>query len=77
MFFVRQLRLAHFLIETKGVTSMKIGIKKKMYKDGRIMIPKELRELYHFEENCTLSLIATPEGILITNPNYKVVKTKK
>ena len=56
---------------------MRIGIKKKIDKNGRIVIPKEYREFYHFDNNSELSIIDTPKGVLITNPNYKMVKTEK
>lgn len=56
---------------------MRIGIKRKLDSLGRLVIPKEYREFYHFEKNGEVSIIDTPEGLLITNPNYKMVKTKK
>ena len=79
MFFVRgsEIWAAHFLIATKRGIKMRVGLKKKMYKDGRIMIPKEFRELYHFKGDSELSIINTPEGVLITNPDYKMVKKTK
>lgn len=56
---------------------MRIGIKKKIDKNGRIVIPKEYREFYRFEDGSELSIIDTPEGVLITNPDYKMVKKEK
>ncbi len=55
---------------------MKIGIKRKLEKNGRLVIPIEYREFYHFEDDKEVEIIATPEGVLITNPNYKMVKAK-
>ncbi len=48
-----------------------------MYENGRFVIPIEFRKFYHFEDNEEVEIIATPEGILIRNPNYKMVKTEK
>lgn len=56
---------------------MRIGIKRKIDSLGRIVIPKEYREFYHFGDNEEVTIIDTPEGILITNPNYKMVKAEK
>lgn len=56
---------------------MRIGIRRKIDSLGRIVIPKEYREFYHLGDNEEVSIIDTPEGILITNPNYKMVKTEK
>jgi len=51
-----------------------IGVNKKIDKLGRITIPKEYREFYNMVTENNVCLINTPEGILITNPKYKVVK---
>ncbi len=56
---------------------MRIGIKRKLEKNGRLVIPIELRDFYHFEDDKEVEIIATPEGVLITNPNYKMVKAEK
>lgn len=56
---------------------MRIGIKRKLDSLGRLVIPKEYREFYHFEKDGEVSIIDTPDGLLITNPNYKMVKTEK
>ena len=55
---------------------MKIGIKRKFSQNGRLVIPIELREFYHFEDGDEVEIIALPEGILITNPNYEMVKKR-
>ena len=52
----------------------KIGINKDIDNLGRLVIPKELREL--FALNKTVELVATTEGILIKNPEYELVKNK-
>lgn len=41
--------------------------------NGRFVIPKEYREFYHLGEDGPVCLIETEEGILLTNPRYKVV----
>ncbi len=56
---------------------MRIGIRRKLEKNGRLVIPIEYREFYHLEDDKEVEIIATPEGVLITNPNYKMVKTEK
>ena len=64
-----------YCTKTKGESQMRIGIKKKIDKNGRLVIPKEYREFYHLDREVTI--IDTPDGVLITNPNYKMVKTEK
>jgi len=53
---------------------MPIGVEKRLDDLGRVVIPKELREFYHFDEKVTL--IETENGLLITNPQYIMVKIK-
>ena len=50
----------------------KIGIKKEFDKLGRIVIPKEMRNLYNLEKE--VELVVTKEGLLIRNPEYRLVK---
>ena len=38
---------------------------RKVYKDGRFVIPKDEREKHGIEENDWLEVISTPEGILL------------
>lgn len=54
---------------------MRIGIKKKIDSNGRVVIPKEYREFYHLDREVTI--IDTPDGILITNPDYEMVKKEQ
>ena len=54
---------------------MIIGMEKKIDNLGRVTIPKEFRNFYHFDK--IVSLIETEQGILITNPEYKMIKRKK
>ena len=54
---------------------MIIGMEKKVDNLGRVTIPKEFRDFYHFKEKVTL--IETEQGILITNPKYIMVEIKE
>ena len=49
-----------------------VGVTKDIDKLGRICIPKEMRTLFNLESN--VELIVTPEGILMRNPKYVLVK---
>lgn len=49
-----------------------IGIRKEIDKLGRICIPKEMRNLFNFENVVELQI--TVDGILIKNPDYVLVK---
>ena len=51
-----------------------IGIPRKVVTLGRIVIPKELREIYHIDKNSTLFICSTPEGILLKTQKYKLVE---
>ena len=53
----------------------KIGIIKGFDKLGRIVIPKELRERFELSDN--VEIVATPDGVLLKNPDYVLVKKKK
>ena len=56
---------------------MRIGMLVNVDKLGRIVIPKEYREFYHFDKKDKVCLIETTEGLLITNPKYKVVEVTR
>lgn len=56
---------------------MNVGIIRKVDNLGRITIPKEYRKFYHFEENEPICIVDTPEGVLLTNPKYKVMEINK
>jgi len=53
----------------------KIGIYKKLDSLGRVLIPKEMRELFHLTGE--VELIITSEGILIRNPQYELKEREK
>ena len=52
-----------------------IGVFKEFDKLGRIVIPKELRD--RFLLNGRVELIATKDGVLIRNPEYMLIPSKK
>ena len=52
-----------------------IGVTKEFDNLWRIVIPKEMRDLYKFEK--VVEVVATPDGVLIRNPEYRLVKTKR
>ena len=54
---------------------MSPGIRRDVDKLGRIVIPKELRTLYHLDED--VEIVCTKDGVLLRNPQYKVVKIQK
>lgn len=56
---------------------MRVGMLIKVDNLGRIVIPKEYREFYHMEKNGKVCLIDTVDGLLITNPKYKVVEIEQ
>ena len=49
-----------------------IGILKEIDGLGRLVIPKEMRELFNFRN--TVELLITEEGVLVRNPEYVLVK---
>ena len=53
----------------------KIGLIKEIDKLGRIVIPKYLRDRYLF--GSSVEIIATKDGILMRNPEYKMIKDQK
>ena len=53
---------------------MRIGIRRKVDNLGRVTIPKEYRDFFHLDSSEEVCMIDTPDGVLITNPLYKVVK---
>lgn len=53
---------------------MLIGLIRKVDKLGRLVIPKEYRELYKLNCGDQAVMITTPEGILLTNPKYRIVE---
>ena len=54
---------------------MILGIEKKVDDLGRVTIPKEFREFYHLDKKVTL--VETEKGLLITNPQYVMVRIEE
>jgi AbrB family looped-hinge helix DNA binding protein len=52
-----------------------VGIIKETDKLGRIVIPKEYRERFGLAQS--VEIVATKDGILLRNPEYKLVRIKK
>ena len=50
-----------------------VGIIKEIDKLGRIVIPKEHRERFGLRKD--VEIIVTEHGILLRNPQYKLVRT--
>ncbi len=52
----------------------RVGIRVKVDNLGRIVIPKEYRDFYHLNHDDEVFIIDTTEGLLITNPKYKIIE---
>ena len=55
--------------------SDKIGVIKEIDNLGRLVIPKEMREMFKLEK--TVEVVVTKEGILIRNPKYTLIEKEK
>ena len=51
-----------------------VGITKEVDKLGRILIPKEFRERFGLNER--VEIIGTEFGLVLRNPEYKLVKSE-
>lgn len=51
------------------------GINKEIDRLGRIVIPKEMRELFNMTER--VELVVTKDGILMRNPKFELVPKKE
>ena len=49
-----------------------IGVIREIDNLGRLVIPKEMRTLFNF--NKSVEIVVTKEGILLRNPEYKLVR---
>jgi AbrB family looped-hinge helix DNA binding protein len=49
-----------------------IGVIKEIDELGRLVIPKEMRQLFGFEKS--VEVVVTEDGVLVRNPQYKLVK---
>lgn len=52
-----------------------VGIIKEFDKLGRIVIPKEMREM--FKLSGEVEVVPTSEGVLLRNPKYVLIEKKK
>ena len=48
------------------------GIVRKLDNLGRLVIPKEMRELFSLDKQ--VELIVTDEGVLLRSPQYKLTR---
>lgn len=52
-----------------------VGITKEFDNLWRLVIPKEIRDLYKLDKE--VEIVTTPDGILIRNPEYRLIKVVK
>ena len=52
----------------------KIGIIREFDNLGRLVIPKEMSVLFNFQKE--VEIVVTEEGVLLRNPQYKLVKVE-
>ena len=55
---------------------MNYGVEKKVDNQGRIVLPKNMREYYDILLGDKIKLIPTEQGILISKTNGEKVETK-
>ena len=53
----------------------KIGVVKKIDNLGRVVVPKEMRDLYGFDK--FVEVVQKEDGVLIRNPKYILVEKEK
>lgn len=53
----------------------KVGIKREIDKNGRLCVPKEMRDLLNLEGE--VELVMTKEGILLRNPKFILVSIEE
>ena len=52
-----------------------VGVNKEIDALGRLVLPKEMRALFRFQNE--VELVVTEEGVLVRNPEYRLVKKEK
>ena len=52
-----------------------VGIIREIDRNGRLVIPMELRRLYNLVGK--VEIVACEEGVLVRNPKYQVVEREK
>ncbi len=53
----------------------KVGIKREIDKNGRLCVPKEMRDLLNLEGE--VELVMTKEGIILRNPKFILVSIEE
>ena len=51
------------------------GVVRRIDELGRIVVPKEMRDLFRFEKE--VEFVVTNEGVLIRNPKYTLVEKEE
>ena len=64
-----------FIIMSNNSAGENVGIVREIDPVGRLLIPKEIRERLKFDDK--VELVITPEGLLIRNSEYKLVKIEE
>ncbi len=49
------------------------GVVRKMDSLGRLVLPVELRNLYHFGKEDDIEIVPTKDGILLKNPRISLL----
>ena len=52
-----------------------IGFRKEIDHVGRIVIPKEIRDLFNLKDE--VEILVTTEGVLLRNPKYILVEAEE
>ena len=63
------------ILHTEVKMNNEIGINKEIDNLGRLVIPKEMRKLFNFDDE--VELVVTDKGILVRNPKYKLIKIEE
>lgn len=53
----------------------KIGVKREIDQNGRLCVPKEMRDLLNLEGE--VELVMTKEGIILRNPKFILVSIEE
>lgn len=75
--YIMRLCILYHIAEGRRMEIQRVGMKVNVDKLGRIVIPKKYRDFYHLNREDEVFVIDTPEGVLVTNPNYMTVKVEE
>ena len=64
-----------FIIMSNNNAGENVGIVREIDPVGRLLIPKEIRDRLKFDDK--VELVITPEGLIIRNSEYKLVKIEE